>query len=218
MRLIGVLGRSETPASDMVTDGLATFNAMLDEWHTNNLTVYRIGSQSFTWASGQTSRTIGPTGDLVGTRPNEIDHAFQRENSVDHPIGTLSAQEYSAIADKTTTSTLIQWLYYDPTYPNGTLYAYPVPSVAASIQIKALEPLQSFTASIDELALPPGYENAIVYNGAIELAGEYQRPVPNYVQSRATSSLRNVRRQNSRPVLMRSDFHSQTPFNIQRGY
>lgn len=217
MRLVGALGRNETPSAEEQTDVLETLNAMLEEWWTNNLSVYRVSSTSFSWAGGETTRTIGATGDVVMSRPNELLHAFTSLNGSDTPIQLVSAEEYYAIADKTTTGTLITRLYYDPTYPSGTLYVYPVPVSAVSVQIQYLDALQAFETATEEISLPPGYKNAIVYNLAEEIAPEFQLPVPNHVATRASSTKRALRVQNSRPVFMRSEFQGER-FNIYRGH
>ena len=217
MRLVGALGRSEIPVADEQTDGLTALNAMLAEWWTNNLAVYRYAEKSFTWSAGNASRTIGATGDVVNNRPNEIGYAYQTLNGTDYPIHRISAVEYFAIPDKSTTGTLITRLYYDASNPSGTLYAYPVPASNATVVIKYLDELQTFDSATEEIALPPGYENAIVYNLAVDLADEYQRPLPATVARRAAMSLNTVRRQNSRPVFMRAAFGGER-FSITRGY
>ncbi len=221
MRLCRALGAGETPSADEQIDGLTALNAMIAEWAINDLYVYSVSEEVVTWAANQTSRTIGATGTFAVERPNELQRAFQRSGTVDYPIYVIGDTEYSAISDKSATGTIITHIYYDPTYPDGTLYAYPVPSVAATVHLGYLKSLQAFETATEALALPPGYEVAIAFNLAIELAPEYGLSIPPEVARRASSSLRNLRKQNRRAPIMSSEvghFGRSHSFNINRGY
>lgn len=177
MRLIGAIGKGETADDDEAQDGLTALNSMLDAWQIERLAVYQIVQNSHTWAASASSRTIGQSGspNFSVQRPVRIDSAFIRDsNSQDYPLILLSDRtQYDSIAVKTTEANLPNWLFYDPAYPNGTLYLYPVPSVQVTLRLNTWQTLQSFSALTTELALPPGYERAIVYNLAIEMAPEY---------------------------------------------
>lgn len=217
MRLVGALGIGETPSADEQTVGLSALNAMLEEWSTDSLAVYELASVNFTWTG--TTRTIGATGDVVAARPDSIDHAFQRENGVDHPINIIRDENaYSAIASKSVDSTIITNLWYDPTFPNGTLYAYPVPT-EADVHLRYKAALQSFASASTSVSLPPGYQTTMEYGLAIELAPEYQRNIPLAVQSRAASSYEQLSRTNLRLPVMVSEpayFQQGSTYNIYR--
>lgn len=198
MRLIGALGRGETPTDDEQTDGLAALNAMMDSWDAQSLAVYRVQSESFTWTASQTSQTMGSGGDFNTTRPAEIVSMFQRVSNVDYDIQKADDRQYALIPAKSTNGTLIKWIYPEMNYPLVTLYAYPVPSANATVHITSWKALQSFSAATDALALPEGYEDAIVFNLAMRLAPEYQRPIPPEVVKTANSGMRIIKQRNNR--------------------
>lgn len=198
MRLVKALGSGETPNNDEQTDGLTALNDMLDSWSIQNLAIYQIQDESFTWSSGQTTRTMGDGGDFDTDRPIEIEGVFQRLNDIDYPIQKATQQQYSAIPDKTTQSTIVTWLYPDMAYPLATLYAWPVPSQDVTVHIQSWKPLQSFSAASTEVSLPPGYREAITYNLAVRLADEYEKAVPPSVFRRAASGLRTIKQRNNR--------------------
>lgn len=198
MRLTGALGSGETPTADEQADGLTALNNMLDAWTIRNLNVYQIQDETFSWASGNTTRTMGSGGDFATTRPAEFEGFFQRQNSVDYPISRATEEQYSAIPDKASTSTLITWIYPEMGWPLVTLYAYPVPSVNVSLHIRSWVSLQSFTAATTQIAMPQGYEDAVVYNLAVRLADEYDRPVRPNVLRLAMSTLRGIKQRNNR--------------------
>lgn len=213
MRLTGALGVGETLSADEQTVGLAAANAMLDEWSTIGLLVPRRTRTQLTWPSGEASRTIGATGNFVYDRPTRLDHAFTRQNGVDLPVALWEEFEYSSESSKAATGTLIQAVWMDPTYPNATLYVWPVPVVSVELHLAYLSDLQTFDAADETLALPDGYETAIAYNLALELAPEFQVDVPATVVRRASTSKRSLKRANSRVPQMRSD-----PVLAGRGY
>lgn len=196
MRLIGALGGGETPTADEATDGMTALNAMLDMWDIQRLAVYQIQQEAFTWASGNASRTIGSGGDFNATNPTRVESAVQTVNSIDYPINILKQEQYRNLPDKTTQTDLIThiWHEYAPTL--STLYAYPVPSANAAVKLRTWKQLQSFAALTDVLTLPKGYEDAITYNLAVQLAPEYQRAIPTQVGMYAMSSLRVLKTHN----------------------
>lgn len=175
MRLIGSIGKGETPDEDEAADGLTALNAMLDAWQIERLMVYQIVQNSHTWAASTTSRTIGSGGNFAVQRPVRIDSAWFRDsNNNDYPLEVFQdRRQYDAIVIKSTTGNISQYLFYDPAYPLGVLYAYPISTAQWTLKLNTWQTLQSFSALTTDLALPPGYQRAIEYNLAIEIAPEY---------------------------------------------
>lgn len=196
MRLISAIGAGEEPTAEEGADGLAALNSMLDAWWSNTLAVFYVQSESFTWPSGQSVRTMGTGGNFSTTRPIRIESAFQRDNDVDYQIRIITRDQYDAIPDKTTQSTLITEIYPEYRADLVYLYAYPVPSVAVTVHLKSPARLQSFASLTTDVALPPGYLRALEYNLAVEIAPEYQLEVPAIVQRNAWTSLRALKRTN----------------------
>jgi len=198
MRLVGALGGGETPTDTEQTDGIAALNSMLDAWGVQANAIYMVQDETFTWAATNATRTMGSGGDFDTVRPIFIEGMFQRQSSIDYPIQKATEQQYAAIPDKDTSSTIIYWIYPDSGYPLTTLYAFPVPSVAASVHIRSHKPLQSFTAATTALAMPQGYQDALEFNLAVILAAEYGRDVRPHVAQRARATLRAIKVRNHR--------------------
>jgi len=169
---------------------------MLDSWRTRTLAVYYTQSESFTWTGGEVMRTMGSAGNFVTTRPSAIESAFMRENGVDYPIRLIERPEYDAIPDKATQSTHITRIYPEYRASVVALYAYPVPSPAVTVYIQSLAPLQSFATLETDLALPAGYERALAYNLALEVAPEFQLSPSPLVMKNAGASLSTIKRAN----------------------
>ena len=195
MRLVSALGSGETPTADAAGDGLVSLNAMLDQWWIQRLSVYRVQEDSYTWPA-TVSRTIGPAGDFTATNPVRVESAAQTLSSIDYPIRMLTAEQYRAMPDKTTATTLITHLWHEYRPTASVLYAYPVPSASCTVNLRTWTQLQSFATLTEAMALPPGYENAIAYNLAVMIAPEYARPVPQEVRQMAANAVRLLKTHN----------------------
>lgn len=196
MRLLGALGDGEEPTASEGVDGLAALNAMLDAWWAKSLAVYYTKDEAFTWTGAQASQTMGTGGDFNTTRPSAILGAYQRDSSVDYPIEIITRSQYDQYADKTVQSTQIARIYPEMQASLVYLYAYPVPSAAVSIHILSSGRLQSFAGLSTAVALPPGYERALAFNLAVELAPEYSLNPSAVVVRNAALSLRAIKRNN----------------------
>lgn len=219
MRLIKAIGDGEEVTASEGADGLAALNAMLDSWWTQRLAVFYERGENFTWPAAATTRTMGSGGQFSTTRPMRITQAWNRESGVDHPISLFTAEQYRRIPDKSTQSTLIESIYPEYGAALATLYAYPVPSANIDVHLVSWGQLQSFASLTTDVALPPGYERAMAYNLAAEIADEFERDVPRNVLRIATTSLYSIKRVNVQPALavVEPGFLGGHHFNIYRG-
>ena len=205
MRLARVLGKGEEPDDDESADGLIALNAMLDSWQTERLFVYQIQEDSFTWTATQ-SRTVGASGNFVMSRPARIDSSsYFLSNSTSYGIKLLDSDQWAAIPDKTTTST-IPWAIYPEYGPSLiTLYAYPTPSASITFQLRSWQLLQSFSALTTALDLPMGYQRAIEYSLAEEFGPEFGKEISADVHAIAMKARANIKRINAPAPVMHSD-------------
>lgn len=209
LRLIGAIAPGESVDSQEATDGLAAINRLIDSWSNENLLIYAITREQFTLVANTTSYTIGSGGDFNTTRPQWIERALIRDDSVTDPIeytvSLLSNEEYSSIASKSVTSQIPYALYDDGGYPLRTLSLYPTPSAAHKLVLYSGKPLTTIASLDTSLSLPPGYERALVYNGALELSPEYGNPIDQTILAIAMDSKASIKRKNHRPLHLRCD-------------
>ncbi len=210
MRIARVIGKGETPDADESADGLEALNAMLDSWQIERLFVYQIVQGSYTWPSTTTSRTIGSGGNFAAQRPVRIESALAVDSGSNwYEIGVFqSREEYDRIVNKASASTLPQFLFYDPAYPLGVLYLYPVPSVSVTLKLNTWQTLQSFAALTTALSLPPGYQRAIEFNLAIEFGGtEFGKAadISDEVRNIAMQAKANIKSLNQPSMVARVD-------------
>lgn len=203
---LGAKATGEALTADEANDSLSILNSMLEAMGIDEMMVYQIKQDTYTWTAGQASRTIGPSGNLNGVRPVKIDSAFFRENGIDYPVNILQLrEEYDSIPYKTDVTNYPTDLFYDPAYPLGVIYAYPVPTSNIAIYINYWQPLQSFASLTTDLAMPPGYRWMIENNLAVALESVFSVPVPASVVKAAVDSMAAIKRVNHRPIMSRND-------------
>lgn len=206
MRIARVIGKGETLDDDEAADGLTSLNAMLDSWQIERLFVYQIREESFTWAGAAASRTVGAAGNFATDLPTRVsDNCAFVSNSTDYPVRLIDVDQWSGIPDKTTTSTLPQYLYVEYGAALVTLYAYPIPSASITFKLRSTKRLQSFSALTTDLALPPGNEDAIVFSLAERFGVEFGKTLLPAATLTAHRARANLKRVNAPSPIMRSD-------------
>lgn len=223
LRLIGQLAEGEVPSNETSQDALAAMNQMLDSWSTERLAVYSTQDQIFTWPATFASRTLGPTGNFVGTRPVYLDDStYFRDAStnVSYGLRMINQQQYNGIAVKTVRSTYPQVMWVNMTHPDIELYVYPVPTRDLEFHFVSVSPLTQPATLVTNLEFPPGYLRAFRYNLAMELAPEFGIEPSPQVQRIAMTSKRNLKRVNNPDDVMSMPYSiiaTRRRFNIFTG-
>lgn len=181
LRIAGILGapgRGGSPSE--ISDAMLALNGMLDAWQTERLLVFFVKQCTFSLIPNQQNYSIGLSGtpDWVIQRPEQIDRAGLILNNVtpstEIPMRTYTDQEWAAVTPKQLTSTQPTSLWYQRTVPNGTVTWWPVPTVAWNVNLYLWQNLLDVSDPSANIDLPPGYQSAIEYNLAVELAARFQ--------------------------------------------
>ncbi len=186
-------------------DALFILNAMLDSWSIDELNAFCSLTQEFTFGAAQDSYSIGPGGDFDTLRPVTIlDPAVYivLTNPVQPlhiPLTVFNTQQFEEIALPLTASTIPQRLYYNPTYPLGTLKLWPVVvNTSDKLLLSTWQPIAGGITDQDAIfAVPPGYLDAVRYHLAIRLAMEWDKPLKEGVVKLADEALAKVQRLNA---------------------
>lgn len=150
------------------------------EWRT--LTV--VDGDSVTLSSGLSSAAAA--GNLVYSytsaipRPLRILSAFSRDesNEIDIEITINSKQEYDNQSNKTSESTYVNQLYYDPQLDQGLVYVWPEPSDMTNlIYIQYTRPLDDFDSASNTPDFPQEWYLPLSLKLASLLAVKYGVPV-----------------------------------------
>jgi hypothetical protein len=198
-----VTGSTDALSTTDTANGLEALNNLLQSLRNSGLTTYSKDKLTLPIVANTAAYTVGPTGDLVTTRPISIDNAYQRVGSIDYLINIHGQLEYDRIKDKLTTGDLVHILAYNPTAPDGTVTVWPVPTANTSIYLTVTSPLAVLTAGTT-LTLPPGWERMLGANLAVEIAPEYGFEVTPTIAAIARSSLTEIKRANVKRVKLQS--------------
>jgi hypothetical protein len=194
LRKIGRLGSGDSASTTERSDAVLELNRMLGSWSAKIGPLYFETTESLTWTSGSASMTIGSGGALDTSRPLEILTAQIRSGTMDFDLGIITHQQYQAIPDKATTSSLPQYLAYNATYASGlgTLFMWPVPSGSQALRLTSKKPLADAVGA-STVTLPPAWEDAIVLNLAVRFAdGDYAADIPVTLRQAAIAAFRTI--------------------------
>lgn len=159
------VGRAGEPvAPDDLDLALRLFNRYVAFLNTQGRAIYAVSTETFALTSGLQPHTIGvaansPTWTVATARPSSIVAANLVIGSGESraPLPIRDRQWWMSIRSRLVTSDLPSGLYYEPTWPNGSVYLWPVPT-ANSIELQLRTLLSGAAAATDELDLPSGYE------------------------------------------------------------
>lgn len=160
------------PGEDLDANNLVAvrniLRRLLNAWNADRRAVYATLFESFTLIANPPLNyiTIGPGGDFDTTqRPVSIDGANLVLTPSTPPVYTsIKIRDFQWWLKQTTptlTSTYPTDLYYQPDWPLGKLYFWPVPTFAYDVQLMSRVVLDDTVDSSDDFSLPPGYQNAI---------------------------------------------------------
>lgn len=206
MLLIGAVATGESPSAEESQDGLSTLNEMLSAWNTQRLMTYQVGRYTFNLIAGQQDYSVGSGGGWSPTRLVKVEAAWLRATSLtpvqEWPLELVDLDKWALISEKSTQSPYPQLLYYETSYPLAAAHVWPVPSQINAVILDAWVPLTSVANLTTSIDLPPGYERALRYNLAVEMAPEYGKgALDPTVVALANASKNDVRRLNlSSPI------------------
>lgn len=206
LKQIRVLGVGDILTDEDAQLSFEMLNLMLDSWSLDKLYIYHEALHSFNFVSGTGSYTIGPGADFVlAERPLKLTSAYTQSGGIAHPMGILTdATQYDNITVKGVGGGYPAYVWYEQTYPLGTLRFWPVPS-GGVCNLRFWEPLQQFATLTSPIELPAGYKHTVMFNLALELSGAFGMDPPPAVAAIAGSSKTRLKRFNSRSFGMTSE-------------
>lgn len=184
-----VLQEGEAASDTQALLALRHLNMLLDEWNADRLKVPADQWLTFTLTPSLSPHTIGPIGATWSTsqRPVTIEGASLIYPGSTSVYQTLNLRDAAWWHEQTTpelATSIPTDLYYDPTWPNGSLYFWPVPTTAYQVELWCRVVLAQVVLS-DEFSMAPGYKSAVTFTLAEYLAVPWAVPVPPALAHRA---------------------------------
>jgi len=226
LRLLGVTQTGEASGSDEASDAFSVLNMMIDDWNNDHLMLNGFINELFPLTANTGVYTIGPGGQFDTVRPIQITRAFVRYNTsaspsfqYDYGLEIVPNSKYQEIFLKQLSVTYPVYLFYNNTSPLGEITLYPWPSQACSLGLSSWNQIRQFTNLVQEIELPPGYEGALAYNLAVEMAPEFGKTLDPIIGAKANETKAAIMRTNAELSYMHTDtaLLPKRTFNILTG-
>lgn len=159
---IRVARAGDVPNGDDMARGLYLLNRLLDAWNADRRAVYAETFADYVLTPSLSPHTIGVGGTFnVTQRPVSLDRAAVNLGSnVYSPIAVRESDWYAGLTTPALTNAFPTDVYFEPGWPLGKLYFWPVPTTAYSVRLWT-RVLLAQVALTDTFTLPPGYQEAI---------------------------------------------------------
>lgn len=190
---LGVYQAGEAPSGEDADFALLILNELLDAWNAQDQALYSVAFSTFTITPNLNPHTIGltensPTWTVTTNRPTRILGAnlvlTTTSPNVNVPLTIRDKNWWLNVRVSTLASAIPTDLYYDPTWPNGSVYLWTVPNTAYSVQLE-IETLLAQLALTDTFTLPPGYQAALRLSVAEASQPAFGVPMPPGLPQRA---------------------------------
>ena len=179
---INALTPGQAPDAGDIALGLTRGNAFLDSMNARSLMQYVKRLDSFPFAASQESYTIGrgtsPVADFVADRPVEILDAAvvltTASPEVYITIAILTAAQWAAFSILGFSTSISAALWYETTFPNGTLHLRGIPSnTSYELRLLTNQQLGQAASISTQFVFPPGYYEAFLYSLAERLCNPF---------------------------------------------
>lgn len=195
MRLIGALDPGETQSQSELDEGFARLNDMLANWALEKLNLNGTLINILALTSGQASYNLGPASSFTAVRPVKVIAGAVLQPAatgfIRVPLEMLTEQKWLKLPFRDSTfATNPTAMWFNPLFPVATLNFTPVPTFSGTrtIELETWNVIAAFPDEVTVVNFPPGYERAIRYNLAIELAAQYAAtPTPQVIEIAAES-------------------------------
>lgn len=207
---LGAFGPGDSIPAEHSALGLARLNNMLDAFNTEGLMIYTISPVTFALAVSNQSPTIGVSGSptFSTVRPLKIEQAVIVDTSANpderHEMEIVDRQAWASRCSDDS-GEFPSALFYEPTYPNGTIHLSCVPTVAHNLELWVRTQLTAVVLLTTTLSFPPGYYEVLLYNLALRLAPAFGFEASPLLMKMASDAKAKVKSVNSRIPRLTSD-------------
>jgi hypothetical protein len=208
----GIVGEDESPQQAQINRGFTHAQWLLSQWARKRWLTYRLAEYSFI-STGALNYPVGKGQTIdINPRPDRLEYAFLRfinqgqpaQFPVDIPIEIIQSREdYSRITVKTI-GTLPWRIFYDPEWPTGTLFPWPVPQASIyEVHLGFKNVLPRPQSINDKINFPPEYEAALNWCLARRMRAAYQLAVDPDINALARDALNSIRLANQAVGVLR---------------
>lgn len=161
-----------TVPNEDAQDALDELNRLLESLALENWPIYRVVNMPHALTPGTGSLTLGPAGAVNTVRPLALQDSYTEIGGLSYPYAVIGVDQWNLIGRKSQTGTAAQLVYYDPAYPLGVAYLWPVPSGGGTLHLQAVQQWSALSI-VEVLSMPPGYRDFLVHRLGKRLAPSY---------------------------------------------
>ena len=212
----GIIGIDEDLEQPILNRAFTQANWLIAQWARKRWLCYRLQDYSFV-STGALNYTVGLNQTInINPRPDRIEYAFMRFVNNNPPVGNSvgvpvdiplyiiqSHEDYSRITVKTI-GTLPWQIFYDPAWPIGLLFPWPIPQASIyEIHVGFKVVLPRFQSLQQAITFPPEYAAALNWCLARRFRATYQMPADPTIDSLARDALNVLRLANQQVGVLR---------------
>lgn len=185
----GKIEEGQEPSSEMYAKGMVRMNDLMSLWQTQGLRLWLQTDLAIPLIAGQGTYTIGPTGNVVMTRPTRIIEAYYVDaDGTSRPVFLYSRNEWDTLSQKETPG-VINSIFVDKQVPYLIVNCWQVPDDINAegllhVIIQQQQPL--IVQLTDNLLFGPEWFLALVWGMAEQLATGSPQAVIAKCQGKAT--------------------------------
>jgi hypothetical protein len=177
LRVLGVIGSGDKATPEDYSNCSEALNLYIKQLQTKGMPLWKVEDLQVPMINNQYVYNLGPTGDVVCTRPLRVVMAFIRSpQNNDTTLQVISRQEYMQLGYKPSQGVPNQ-CYYDPQLNNGVLYVYNNPNTTGyTIHLQVQMPVDDVLTPSQIPDFPSEWFNCLKFGLADQLALEYGVP------------------------------------------
>ena len=210
---LGAIQANETPTAADSVAVLGKIRRLLNNWNADRRAVYATAFPEYTLVPNLSPHTIGPTGATFTAteRPVSLDGCNLIINTsptaVNTPIKVRDFQWWLGQTIPGISTTYPTDVYYQPDWPNGKLFFWPVPTAAYDVQLMIRVLLNDIPDLTTTFTLPPGYQDAITLTVAEDCFSIFPSTAPAVmplIMQKAREARSRIFDNNDQPLRLRT--------------
>ena len=115
-------------------------------------------------------------------------------------MSILTSKQWATLREKGLRAAMPTDIYLDQEFPNAGFHVWPIPTQEHDIEFYYWSVLQQFSDVTDDIEMPPGFYDAIMFNLAVQLCQAYKRRVPAEILAKAIAAKDAIRQINAQII------------------
>lgn len=176
LRKIGAVAQGASPTTEDLTNGMQALNALVSEYQTFGMPLWKRTQYSLALVASTTTYTIGIGQSINIAFPLKVLEAVIRDSSGSAQVVNQISRDAFNLLNTGVTGKPVQFTY-QPYTNYGILKVWPSPNTAYTMEITYQAPVEGFTSASETPDFPQEWQNALIYGLAALLAPEYGVPL-----------------------------------------